>query len=138
MSGGSLGYFYSDLEEHKDDLGDIELNDLVKDISELFYAREWYLSGDTCEGDWVEARNKFKQKWFSESSQADRIRGYMDKIRKEVLDTFGISEDYCKNCSHWTKEEEKDSPYGWCEYHEGCMMHRSESCEKFEKRSDKK
>ena len=52
MSGGSLGYFYSELEEHSEDLDDKELNELVSDLAEVFRAREWYLSADTGIGDW--------------------------------------------------------------------------------------
>ena len=52
MSGGSLNYFYSDLEEHEKDFGDKELNELVHDLAQLFHDREWYLSADTCEGAW--------------------------------------------------------------------------------------
>lgn len=134
MSGGSLGYFYGELEGHANDLGDRELNELVKDLAGLFFAREWYLSGDTCEGDWVEKRDAFKEKWFKEGARAERIKKYLEQIRKEVLDSFGISEEYCKNCSSWTKEEDEESPYGRCKHHKGCMMHRSETCEKFNKR----
>ena len=65
MSGGRLDYFYSSLEDHVGDFGDKELDELVKDMANLFYEREWYLSGDTCAGDWNEARDKFKNKWFS-------------------------------------------------------------------------
>ena len=59
MSGGSLGYFYCKLEEHCDDLGDRELNELVEDLAKLFHDREWYLSGDTCEDTWDKSRNDF-------------------------------------------------------------------------------
>ena len=47
MSGGHLNYFCHSLEEHIGDFGDRELDDLVKDLAELFHDREWYLSGDT-------------------------------------------------------------------------------------------
>lgn len=134
MSGGSLGYFYSDLADHHHDLGDKELDELVIDLSELFHAREWYLSSDTCEGSWIEARDAFKQKWFGENTRAERIRKYLEEIRKEVLDAFGISEAYCRNCSHWTAEEDEDSHYGACDLMDCCLMHRSETCDRFEKR----
>ena len=40
MSGGSLNYFYIELEEHAGDLGDKELNNLVMDLARLFHDRE--------------------------------------------------------------------------------------------------
>lgn len=131
MSGGSLGYFYSDLESHVGDFGDRELDDLVKDLAKLFHDREWYLSSDTCEGSWVEARDNFKKKWFAPDSRKDRIDKYLDDIKTEVLKSFGLSDKYCKNCDHWTQEEEEGSPYGWCDKTKGHMMHRSECCEKY-------
>ena len=133
MSGGSLGYFYSDLDSHVGDFGDKELDDLVKDLAELFHAREWYLSSDTCEGDWIEARDAFKAKWFGENSRNERIEKYMDEIRDDVLKQFGISEKYCKNCKRWAQDDrEHYEKYGNCKVTKGCLMHRYESCEKFE------
>lgn len=141
MSGGSLGYFYSELEEHVGDFGDKELDDLVHDLSELFHAREWYLSNDTGVGQWNEALDEFKKKWFSEHGRQERIEKYLDDIRNEVLSSFGIENRYCKNCKHWTPEnenhasmDEKGSRYGDCDFEDSCLMHRSESCDKFEKR----
>lgn len=133
MSGGSLNYFYSSLEDHIGDFKDKELDDLVYDLAELFHAREWYLSADTGEGDWNEARDAFKEKWFGKSSRPKRIEKYLDEIREEVMKQFGLSERYCRNCSHWTPEKDCDR-YRQCDLMSGCLMHRSESCEKFEPR----
>lgn len=44
MSGGSLDYFYCQLEEHVGDFGDKELDELVNDLAELFHDREWILA----------------------------------------------------------------------------------------------
>lgn len=134
MSGGSLNYFYSDLEEHVGDLGDKELDDLVKDLSKLFHAREWFLSCDTCEGSWVEARDAFKKKWFKDGARKDRIEQYLEEIRKDVLRQFGVSDEYCRNCRKWTPEKKPDDEYGWCSTKKECMMHRSETCDEFERR----
>ena len=41
MSGGSLNYFYSELESHDRDFGDLELNELVKDLAQLFHDRDF-------------------------------------------------------------------------------------------------
>ena len=135
MSGGSLDYFCYTLEDHANDLGDKELNDLVKDLSKLFHDREWFLSGDTCEGHWNEARDAFKAKWFTAHGRQERIEKYLAEFSEEVRKTFGMSERYCKNCEYWT-EEKKDSPYGHCEFEKHCLMHRSECCERWEEHTD--
>lgn len=133
MSGGSLDYFYCLLQEHVGDFGDRELDELVKDLAGLFHDREWYLSGDTNKGYWVEARDAFKAKWLTGDCRQERIEAYLDQIRNEVLDSFGVSNRYCKNCRHWTRDERDNYEcYGNCDLVKGCLMHRSESCEKFE------
>ena len=133
MSGGSLNYFYSDMESHVGDFGDMELDDLVKDLAELFHAREWFLSGDTGSGNWNEARDAFKKKWFGEGSRPERIEKYLDEIREELMEQFGISNKYCKNCKNWTPDDRDNyEEYGKCGFHKTCLTHRSDSCEKFE------
>lgn len=134
MSGGSLDYFYCNLQDHVGDFGDKELDELVKDLAELFHDREWYLSSDTGVGDWNEARDAFKAKWFTEHGRQERIEKYLSEFAEEVRQTFGIGNRYCKFCVHWTKQE-KDDYYGKCEYEKHCVMHRSENCERFEART---
>ena len=134
MSGGSLNYFYSELQGHVGDFCDRELDDLINDLSILFHAREWYTSGDTCEGKWNEARDAFKAKWFGPDSRKERVEQYLDDIKREVMHQLVISTDYCKNCTHWTPEEKNGSVYGWCDQVNGCMMHRSETCEQFNRK----
>lgn len=129
MSGGSLNYFYSSLEEHDNDFGDKELKHLVKDLAKLFHDREWYLSGDTGEGAWNEARDKFKKKWFTEHGRQERIEQYLSEFSEEVRQTFGLSERYCKNCKNWTQI--KNDEYGYCALNKHCLWHRSDSCEDF-------
>ena len=135
MSGGSLDYFYSTLEEHADDLGDKELNDLVADLAGLFHDREWFLSGDYGEGSWNEARDTFKAKWFTEHGRQERIEKYLIAFEDEVRKTFGMSRRFCKFCRHWT-ESKKDAPYGKCDFEQHCSMHRSECCERWRGRAD--
>lgn len=139
MSGGSLDYFYMRLREHENDLGDKELNELVKDLAELFHDREWYLSCDTSEGKWREARDAFKAKWFSENNRQERIERYLTELADEVRDTLGVSKAYCRNCKHFTPKPEKEqSKYGNCDNEKHCLMHRSDKCEKFECKEDTK
>ena len=131
MSGGSLDYFYCQLQEHDRDFGDKELNELVTDLAQLFHDREWYLSGDYGEGNWNEARDKFKDKWFKEGARAERIERYLDDIRKEVLQSFGIEKHYCRDCKYWT-EVDKIHTYGDCSKHPSCRWHACETCEDWE------
>lgn len=132
MSGGSLDYFYALLHDHMNDFGDKELNDLVKDLAELFHDREWFLSGDYGEGTWNEARDAFKKKWFTEHGRQERIEKYLNEFCEEVRQTFGISERYCRKCKHW--KPERDGLYGRCDFEKCCSMHRCDSCEKFEEK----
>ena len=134
MSGGSLNYFYSYLEEHVGDFGDKELDELVKDMAKLFHDREWYLSSDTGIGDWNEARDAFKKKWFTQHGRQERIEKYLAELGNEVRMSFGIGGNYCKDCAHWTEDKRYDGRYGKCDFQKGCVMHRSESCEKFVRR----
>lgn len=91
MSGGSLDYFCYTLEDHVGDFGDKELDELVKDLAELFHDREWFLSGDTCEGEWNEARDKFKAKWFTKVGRAERIEKYLYEAVEEFKRICGSS-----------------------------------------------
>lgn len=136
MSGGSLDYFYGSLEDHVGDFKDKELDDLVKDLAELFHDREWYLSSDTCEGAWNESRDKFKKKWFTSAGRKARIEKYLDDIKDDVMKSLGMSDNYCKNCKHWTKDDDRSSHYGWCDLVSGCMYHRCESCDSFSRRDE--
>lgn len=135
MSGGSLNYFYSSLQDHVGDFGDKELDNLVKDLAELFHDREWYLSADTGIGQWNEARDEFKKKWFTEHGRQERIEQYLDEFKREIMDALGTKHQYCKTCKHWTIEYE-DSYYGRCDYEKRCLFYRSESCNKYEARED--
>lgn len=129
MSGGSLNYFYSQLEEHRNDLGDKELNELVKDLAKLFHDREWYLSSDTGEGSWNESRDKFKKKWFTTEGHKETVVKIMNDIQNEVYTSFGIASRYCKDCDHFVAETSKDSSYGDCPYNPYCKVHTHETCE---------
>lgn len=132
MSGGSLNYFYSDLEDHVGDFGDKELDELVSDLAVLFKDREWYLSSDTGVGQWNEARDAFKAKWFRDGARHERIEKYLAEFFDEIRKSFGISNRFCKTCKHWSKDTKYDGQYSKCDYIEGCLMHRSEDCDKWE------
>ena len=133
MSGGSLGYFYCTLQDHVGDFGDKELDELVSDLADLFHDREWYLSSDTGIGSWNESRDKFKEKWFTELGREERVERYLTEITDEVRKSFGISTKYCKDCSHWARRGD-DKVYGDCDFQKHCLTHRSESCDRFERK----
>lgn len=110
MSGGSLDYVCFRVEEHVGCFGDKQLDDLLKDVAQLLHDREWYLSGDTCEGAWNLAKKEFKEKW---------LNGERDKY-------------YCRDCTHF-RLERLDSHYGLCEFDKRCLTHEYEiTCERFE------
>ena len=137
MSGGSLDYFFSQLREHAGDFGDVELDDLVKDLAELFYAREWFLSGDTNEGVWREARRKFKEKWLRAGSWEERFEKYIDIAIEGIRDDFGLNDHKrCKTCQHWTQKNYKN--YGSCKFESEGLIHEGEVCKKWEEREDVK
>ena len=85
MSGGSLDYFYCQLQDHIGDFGDKELDELVKDLAELFHDREWYLSADYGIGDWNQARDNFKKKWFTKEGRKARIDKRADRFGLDGL-----------------------------------------------------
>lgn len=135
MSGGSLDYFYCTLQDHENDFGDKELNELVHDLAELFHDREWYLSADTGVGDWNEARDAFKKKWFTEHGRQDRIEKYLAEFTEEVRESFGMAKNHCQDCKHWEKEA-KSEHYGRCPFTRNYLHHRSAPCDcgKFERK----
>ena len=133
MSGGSLDYFYSQLNDHIGDFKDKELDELVEDLAKLFHDREWYLSGDYCEGEWNEARDEFKKKWFTDVGRQQRVELAFDSAKNELLQSFGFETKYCKDCKRWTPEsKEENCKYGKCDLHKGCLMHRCETCKQWE------
>ena len=130
MSGGSLDYFYCTLQDHIGDFGDKELDDLVKDLAELFHDREWYLSADYGVGDWNESRDRFKAKWFTKEGRNKRIDKYLADFTEEIRKMIGISEKYCQTCTNWNPEDDRKR-YGRCKYVTGCVMHKNNYCEKW-------
>ena len=115
MSGGALDYFFCKFDDHIEDFDDRELDDLVKDMAKLFHDREWYLSGDTSIGDWREARDNFKKKWFAADKREARIENYLRDITEKIKDEFGIGTRYCMTCGYWDREP--DAIYGRCRIH---------------------
>lgn len=137
MSGGSLNYFFGNLEDHARDFDDRELNELVSDLATIFHDYEWFTSGDTDEGDWRESKQKFKKKWFTAAGRKERVERYIQKNAEELREMFGLNDHKrCEYCKHWTPPKDKDSEYGSCEFAEHYSMHRFEVCKKWEKNAN--
>ena len=136
MSGGSLNYLSYNLEEVAPRLIDPEIIDLALDFAELLHEAEWYLSGDTGEGDYNIALDKFKAKWFKKARE-ERLEEYIVdtfiKNKDELLRMIGTAKR-CKDCAAYGPEDsKKNSLYGWCKHKHGCMQHQEDwACELFE------
>lgn len=78
MSGGSYDYVCYKLSNECDGrMYDIEMNDLVKDLSEVLHDLEWWQSGDYSEEQYRETVSEFKKKWFK-GDRTNRLKGYID------------------------------------------------------------
>lgn len=92
MSGGSMDYISYRIEEYSEDLCDLELADLAKDMAKVYHDAEWWHSGDICEETYRKTVAKFKKKWFG-SDRELRLKGYVTEIfdgaYKECLRLIG-------------------------------------------------
>lgn len=133
MSGGHFGYYdqrakdeiFGYSEEWTNVFHDVEISEIVWDVLELIHDFDWYASGDTCEGDWNEARDGFKKKWLTTEGRDARIEAYIERLRQDLIGDYRR----CSECSHWSKESEQ---YGNCDVNKGCLWHRSDTvCKDF-------
>ena len=102
MSGGHFEYLDSRLKDEifgyedkvKNVFEDREISELVFDVLDLIHEFDWYYSGDTGKETYLEAKAKFKKKWFS--SRGVRIKRTIDtaidEVRAELYETYGIEE----------------------------------------------
>lgn len=103
MSGGHFNYQDSTLmseifgwaDKPSNRFEDKEISELVWDVLNLIHDYDWYASGDTCEKTWLEAKMKFKQKWFG--NPYVRTKRIIDQSIRECKDelykTYGIKEE---------------------------------------------
>ena len=135
MSGGSMNYFYSTLEEYSNVLGDRELNDLVKDLVKVFHDKEWWDSADIGEGSYNLTVKNFKEKWFTVVGQNRRYAEYIDTAIRDLKRELRLDTTYCKDCKHYMMESRYDGKYGRCKHYTTCMVHAYDTpCEEYEER----
>lgn len=94
MSGGSYSYIYSKLLNECDGrMHDEEMNDLIRDLSNVLHDLEWWQSYDISEETYRETLKAFKAKWFK-SDREERLRKYIDDkteaVRKEMYSLIGL------------------------------------------------
>lgn len=102
MSGGRFDYADSRLktemfgwsDKPHNVLEDRELSELAWDLLNLIHKYDWYASGDTSKDTYLEAKAKFRKKWFSNRGVAVRrtIDTAINELREELYETYGISE----------------------------------------------
>ena len=77
-------------------MGDKQISELVYDVLCLIHSCDWYLSGDTCENQYLEDVKFFKQKWLKIKPE-DAIKAEIDKsigeAKDELYKSFGITEE---------------------------------------------
>lgn len=104
MSGGHFEHIDSRLKSeifgwcngHTNVFEDREISELVWDVLDLIHDFDWYASGDTGEAAWLEAKNTFKKKWFS-NNRGLRVRRIIDEAlqetKEELYKTFNLQEE---------------------------------------------
>lgn len=96
MSGGSRNYFYRELEEQAGEMRDRELDELVRDLSNVMHDLEWWESGDYGESAYREAVREFKHKWFG-GAREEVLRNIVEKscaeLKAELMEMIGGGTD---------------------------------------------
>ena len=97
MSGGSHNYIcYKIKDELVGQMKDPELDDLMKDISDLAHDLEWADSCDYSYDDYMRSVRQFKEKWFG-NNRIKRLKGYIDEkiegVQKELYAMIAVGPD---------------------------------------------
>lgn len=136
MSGGSMDYMFSTIENYAEHLKDYKMIDLAKDLAKVFHDCEWFESGDISEGEYNKSILNFKEKWFKEGSQEKRIEQYIRQAMSDVRKKLGV-ETYCGECAKFKADVGKqygDKDWGTCSHYKHCLTHKYEYvCEEFER-----
>ena len=101
MSGGKFNYEDSALRNEifgyddtwHDVFEDREISELVWDVLQVIHDFDWYASGDTDEGRYLEAKRYFKEKWLK-GNPKERTKRVIDETieeaRQQLYKTYGI------------------------------------------------
>ena len=92
MSGGAFDYAYYHIDTYIGNFEDPEIEELVEDVRGLMHDLEWYRSGDTSHGDYLESVDTFKQKWFkaSRNVRLQRLVGEQcDDFKNKLQEMIG-------------------------------------------------
>ena len=97
MSGGSYDYIcYKLSEECEGRMHDAELNELVRDLSEVLHDLEWWQSGDTGEERYRRTVCSFKRKWLGTDARVRTLEKIINEktenLRTELIEMIGGTE----------------------------------------------
>jgi hypothetical protein len=87
MSGGSYDYTCYKVEDtYSGKMFDVELDEMVLDLSNLLHDLEWWQSGDINENDYRKTVQEFKNKWFGTRDNNLRrlIQQEFDKFKERI------------------------------------------------------
>ena len=100
MSGGYFSYLDSQLKREifgwsdgfTNRFEDREISELVWDVLTLIHDYDWYASSDTCEETWLNAKRKFKRKWFDNRNIRIQciVDTAIDELKDELYKTFDL------------------------------------------------
>lgn len=108
MSGGAFSYLDSQLKSElfgwsydndkwsgRNIFEDREISEIVFDVLSLIHEYDWYYSGDNSEERYLEAKEKFKNKWLKKPRV--RVQHVIDTavedLRQELYKTYGVDKD---------------------------------------------
>lgn len=85
MSGGYLEYSSYHLEEVAYNVDDLEIKQLIFDLSKFLHDYDYYMSGDYGYDTYLESLNNFKNKWFK-TSREERLKEIIDERLNDIRD----------------------------------------------------
>lgn len=92
MSGGSMDYLYSRIEEYADKLDDPEMQDMARDFARVCHDAEWWQSADSSEALYRKAVERFKRKWFGGGRDlrlSQYVEAELERARKKCAQIVG-------------------------------------------------
>ena len=92
MSGGSYNYGYSTIEyEYANRMYDVELNEMMMDLSKVLHDLEWWQSGDIGEEEYRKTVAGFKKKWFKRTKTNVKalIESEFENKKQDLLRDLG-------------------------------------------------